>query len=66
MMVIKDWGIKFSLGEVVTLRPKGVSVRVERVDASRESVIYDVREVDSGIGYPADQKDLAKIYKQGG
>jgi hypothetical protein len=56
MMSIKDWGIKFYPRQVVAIeiRPgEVVSVEIEGVSVRGDSVIYDVREVESRMGYPA-------------
>lgn len=62
---MSSWGIKYHRGELVTLKKCGgeaVTVRIEGVSCSKSGgTIYDVREIDTGEGYPAMQDSLKKI-----
>lgn len=60
---MKDWGIKYNPGQIVLLAKQTgetARVRIEGVQAHTRAhgVIYDVREIDTAICYPAGQKEL--------
>ena len=60
----REWEIKFRPGQTVILDKSGTpcEVQIEGVSCHRATgwqVIYDVREIESRVGYPASQKNLS-------
>ncbi len=60
----RKWEIKFEPGQTVILDKSGIfcEVQIEGVRSHKSidwEVIYDVREIDSRVGYPASQKNLS-------
>jgi hypothetical protein len=60
----RKWEIKFEPGQTVILDKLGApcEVQIEGVSCYKAigwQVIYDVREIDSRVGYPASQKNLS-------
>ena len=68
----REWEIKFRPGQTAFLNKDGApcEVRIEGVSCHKATgwqVIYDVREIESRMGYPASQKNLiAKPVKKAG
>ena len=61
----REWEIKFEPGQIVILDKSGApcEVEIEGVSCHKATgwqVIYDVREIESKVGYPASQKSLSK------
>jgi hypothetical protein len=71
-MMNREWEIKFSPGQTVILDKSGnpCEVQIEGVRCHKSidwEVIYDVREIESRVGYPASQKNLSgKLAKKAG
>ena len=60
----REWEIKFKPGQTVILNKDGTpcEVQIEGVRCNKSidwEVIYDVREIESRVGYPASQKSLS-------
>jgi len=60
----REWEIKFKPGQAAILDKSGIScdVQIEGVSchkATNWQVIYDVREIESKMAYPASQKELS-------
>ena len=60
----REWEIKFRPGQTVILDKSGIpcEVEIEGVSCHKATgwqVIYDVREIDSRVAYPASQKNLS-------
>jgi hypothetical protein len=60
----REWGIKFKPRQTVILDKSGTpcEVQIEGVRCHKSiewDVIYDVREIESRVGYPANQRSLS-------
>jgi hypothetical protein len=60
----REWEIKFKPGQTVILDKSGTTceVQIEGVSCHKATgwqVIYDVRETESKVAYPASQKELS-------
>jgi hypothetical protein len=63
-MMNREWEIKFKPGQTAILDKSGTSceVQIEGVSCHKAigwQVIYDVREIESKVAYPASQKNLS-------
>lgn len=59
---MRDWNIKYKRNQLCIVKPNGKQVTIEAVHGCKwGEVIYDVREVDTRIGYPASQDSLAPV-----
>jgi hypothetical protein len=60
----REWEIKFKPGQIAILDKSGTpcEVQIEGVSCHKATgwqVIYDVREIESKVAYPASQKELS-------